>query len=239
MEGVDITSATDIQADASTWLLYGNPGMRKTTTAKYLEGNTLYIPIDKTEIVLAGTPNIDIVNFDSYDAWNAWNQLMIDLKKADLSKYDTIFFDNISELTRSMLANLGREGNNNRVPSQGNYQQIDFFIIDSVRFIQTLGKRVVFTAWEMTDAWNLPSGQIVNRAYPDVRIKILNNFMGLCQVVAKSVINEETKNYGFILEPSPYVFAKNQLDNRKACAHEDIFNVGEQPSTIEETGGNK
>lgn len=226
-----ITPATEIQTDNSTWLIYGNPGMRKTSTAKYLDGKTLYIPIDNTQSVLKGSENIDILGFNSYDAWNAWNELMKDLAKADLSKYDTIFFDNISELIRSMLANLGREGKNNRVPSQSNYQQIDFFIIDSVRFIKGLGKRVVFTAWEMTDVWSLPSGQVVNRSYPDIRIKILNNFMGLCQVVAKSAKNEDTGNYGFILEPSPYIFAKNQLDNRSSCAHEDIFKVGNVSST--------
>ena len=233
---MEISNATEIKTDSSTYLIYGNPGMRKTSTANYLEGKTLYVPIDKTQAPLAGNPNIDVVQFDTYEAWTNWNQLMKDLATADLSKYDTIFFDNISELTRSMLANLGREGNNNRVPSQANYQQIDFFIIDSVRFIQTLGKRVVFTAWEITDEWKLPSGQAVNRAYPDIRIKILNNFMGLCQVVAKSVINEETKNFGFILEPGPYIFAKNQLDKRKACAHEDIFKIGYVP---EKNGGNE
>ncbi len=233
---MQVSNAAEITTNNSTYLIYGNPGMRKTSTANYLEGNTLYIPIDKTQAPLAGNSNIDIVQFDTYEAWTNWNQLMKDLASADLSKYDNLFFDNISELTRSMLANLGRDGNNNRVPSQANYQQIDFFIIDSVRFIQTLGKRVVFTAWETTDKWELPSGQAVNRSYPDIRSKILNNFMGLCQVVAKSVINEETKNYGFILEPSPYIFAKNQLDKRKASAHEDIFKVGYVP---EKQGGNK
>ncbi|PFV26785.1 DNA-binding protein, partial [Bacillus cereus] len=206
---MEITNASSITMDNSTYLIYGNPGMRKTSTANYLEGNTLYIPIDKTQAPLAGNSKIDIVKFDTYEAWTNWNTLIKDLSTNDLSKYDTIFFDNISELTRSMLANLGREGNNNRVPSQANYQQIDFFIIDSFRFIQTLGKRIVFTAWETTDKWELPSGQAVNRAYPDIRLKILNNFMGLCQVVAKSFINEETKNYGFILDPSAYIFAKN------------------------------
>ncbi|HDR4883953.1 TPA: AAA family ATPase [Bacillus cereus] len=233
---LEITNGAEITTNHSTYLIYGNPGMRKTSTANYVEGNTLYIPIDKTQAPLAGNAKIDMVQFDTYEAWTNWNTLMKELATTDLSKYDTIFFDNMSELTRSMLANLGREGNNNRVPSQANYQQIDFFIIDSVRFIQTLGKRVVFTAWETTDKWELPSGQAVNRAYPDIRIKILNNFMGLCQVVAKSIINEETKNYGFILEPSPYTFAKNQLDQRKACAHEDIFKIGYVP---EKQGGNK
>ena len=153
------------------------------------------------------------------------------LGNANLSQYDTLFFDNVSELVRSMLANLGRNGNNNRVPSQGNYQQIDFFLMDSARFIQTLGKRVVFTAWETTDKWDLPSGQQINRAYPDIREKIRNNFMGLCQVVGRLTINPETEKRGFILQPSDYIYAKNQLDSRKGCAQENIFKIGYEPST--------
>lgn len=227
-----IKNATEITFNNATYLLYGNPGVGKTSTINYLDGKTLYVPLDHTEHPLKGNPNIDIVEFDSHKAWESWSQLMIDLSKADLSKYDNLVFDNMSELTRSMLSHLGREGKNNRVPSQANYQQIDFFIIDSVRFIQTFGKRVVFTAWEMTDKWELPSGQAVNRAYPDIRIKILNNFMGLCQVVGKLMINPETQKRGFILEPSDYIFAKNQLDNRKACAQEDIFKI--QNETKEE-----
>jgi len=226
-----VSSATDIQIDASTFLLYAPPGMGKTSTIKYLEGKTLYVPLDKTHSVLKGCENIDIVDFNSHQAWEEWNALMRDLARTDLSKYDNLVFDNISELTRSMLGNLGRDGKNNRVPSMANYQQIDFFIIDSVRFIQTLGKRVVFTAWETTDKWELPSGQAVNRSYPDMRDKILNNFMGLCHVVGKLVINPETQKRGFILEPTDYLFAKNQLDDRKACSQENIFKVGHVPST--------
>ena len=233
-----ISSATEIKTESSTFLIYGSPGMGKTSTIKYLEGNTLYVPLDKTHSVLKGCENIDIVEFNSHQAWEEWNALMRDLSRTDLSKYDTLVFDNVSELTRSMLANLGRDGKNNRVPSMANYQQIDFFIIDSVRFIQSLGKRVVFTAWETTDKWELPSGQAVNRAYPELRDKILNNFMGLCQVVGKLVINPETQKRGFLLEPTDYIFAKNQLDNRKACSQEEIFKTENvAPST--DKGGNK
>lgn len=224
---LQITNANDIKTDKATYLIYGTPGIGKTSTVKYLEGKSLYVPIDKTQYPLKGSQNIDIVEFDTHNAWGSWNQLMKDLAAADLSGYDNLVFDNISELTRSMLGNLGREGRNNRVPSQANYQQIDFFIIDSVRFIQTLGKRVVFTAWELTDKWDLPTGQQINRSYPDVRDKIRNNFMGLCSVVGKLIINQETQKRGFILEPNNYTFAKNQLDNRKACAQADIFKVGD------------
>ncbi len=230
-----LTNAAEIKFDSATYLIYSLPGMGKTSTINYLEGKTLYIPIDKTQYPLKGNPNIDIVEFDTHNAWQSWNQLMKDLAKEDLSKYDNLVFDNVSELTRSMLGNLGRDGKNNRVPSQANYQQIDFFIIDSVRFIQSLGKRVVFTAWELTDKWDLPSGQQVNRSYPDVRDKIRNNFMGLCSVVGKLVINPETQKRGFILAPNDFLFAKNQLDNRKACAQEDIFKVGDVKDDVHST----
>lgn len=230
------SNATEIKADKATYLIYGPPGTGKTYTINFLEGKTLYVPIDKTQYPLAGNGNIDVVEFDTHNAWESWNQLMKDLAKEDLSEYDNLVFDNISELTRSMLGNLGREGKNNRVPSMANYQQIDFFIIDSVRFIQSLGKRVVFTAWETTDKWELPSGQSVNRAYPDMRDKILNNFMGLCHVVGKLIRNPDTGNRGFLLEPTDYLFAKNQVDKRTACAQEDIFKIGYVP---ENEGGNE
>lgn len=222
---LNVTSAEEIETTASSYMIYGPPGSGKTHTLNFLDGKTLCVPIDKTHISLKGNPNIDIVEFNTHDAWEEWNALMRDLAKADLSKYDTLAFDNISELTRSMLGNLGRDGKNNRVPSMANYQQVDFFIIDSVRFIQSLGKRVVFTAWETTDKWELPSGQSVNRSYPDMRDKILNNFMGLCHVVGKLVTNPETQKRGFLLEPTDYLFAKNQLDSRKACLQEEIFKI--------------
>lgn len=222
---MQVISAKDIQLDNSTYLIYANPGMGKTSTVKCLPGKTLYVPLDNTHSVLKGCDNIDIVSFNSHDAWSSWQDLIKWLANVDLSKYDNLVFDNISELTRSMLGNLGREGKNNRVPSMMNYQQIDFFIIDSVRFIQTLGKRVLITAWETTDKWELPSGQAVNRAYPDVRDKILNNLMGLCQVVGKLVISQESQERGFILQPTDYIFAKNQLDDRKGCKQEELFQI--------------
>lgn len=219
------TNATELTKDTATYLLYANPGIGKTHTAHFLSGKTLYIPIDNSATPLAGNEKIDVVSFNSYNAWDEWNNLMKDLSQYDLSEYDTIFFDNVSELVRSMLANLGRDGKNNRVPAQGDYLRIDYFLLDSIRFIQSLGKRIVITAWETTDKWDLENGQQINRAYPDIREKIRNNFMGLCQVVGRLTINPETKERGFILQPTNYIFAKNQLDNRKGCKQEEIFSI--------------
>lgn len=228
-----ITSAAEITDNRATYLLYAQPGAGKTHTINFLEGKTLYVAIDKTQFPLRGNENIDIVEFDTHNAWEEWNTLVKWLAGNDLSKYDNLVFDNVSELFRSMLGNLGRNGKNNRVPEMRHYQQIDFFIIDSLRFINSLNKRVVYLAWEMTDEFTTEAGQVFNRAFPDIRKTILSNFMGLCQVVGKLAINQRTKKRGFILQPSNSVFSKNQLDQREFCLQEDIFKVGYE-SEVEE-----
>lgn len=223
---MNITNAKEITEERATYLIYAAPGTGKTHTINFLPGKTLYVAIDKTQYPLKGNEDIDILDFNTHEAWEQWNELIKWLSKADLSKYDNLVFDNVSELFRSMLGNLGRKGKNNRVPEMRHYQQIDFFIIDSLRFINTLNKRVVYIAWETTDEFHTEGGQIFNRSFPDIRDKVLNNFMGLCQVVGKLAINQRTKKRGFILQPSNSVFAKNQLDQRAFCLQEDIFKVG-------------
>lgn len=225
---MNITNAAEISEARATYLLYAQPGTGKTHTINFLEGKTLYVAIDKTQYPLKGNKNIDIMDFDTHNAWEEWNKLMKWLASNDLSKYDNLVFDNVSELFRSMLGNLGRVGKNNRVPEMRHYQQIDFFIIDSLRFINSLNKRVVYLAWEMSDEFATEAGQVFNRSFPDIRKTILNNFMGLCQVVGKLSISSRTKKRGFTLHPNNSVFAKNQLDQREFCLQEDVFKVGHE-----------
>ncbi len=224
---MQITNAADVTKDNSTYLLYAAPGIGKTSTLKYLDGNVLLIDIDHTSHVLQGESHIDIFKFDSHNAWKKWAELITDLSKMDLSKYDTIAFDNLSELTHSMLGSMGREGKNNRVPTMMNYQQIDFMIIDSVRYLKGLGKKLVLFAWEETDEWHTQEGQVFNRAYPMLREKIRPNLMGLSDVVARLTYNPKTEQRGYILQPSDSLFAKNQLDNRTHCLQSEIFKVGD------------
>lgn len=223
-----ISSAAEITENSAVYLLYAPPGTGKTHTVNFLEGKTLYIAIDKTQYPLKGNENVDILDFDTHNAWEEWGELMKWFSNNDLSKYENIVFDNVSELFRSMLGNLGRVGKNNRVPEMRHYQQIDFFIIDSMRYVHSLNKRVVYLAWEITDEFTTEAGQTFNRTFPDIRKSILNNFMGLCQVVAKMAINHRTKKRGFYLKPSNSMFAKNQLDQREFCLQEDIFKIGHE-----------
>lgn len=219
---MEIKSAADIQNNDETYLIYSAPGIGKTSTLKYLPGKTLVLDMDRTTRVLQGSENIDVAYIDNQNTWKAWGTMVKQLSEMDLSKYDNIALDNVSEMERCMLGNLGREGKNDRVPEMRHYQQVQFFLIDSIRFLKTLGKRIVITAWETTDEWITPEGQKFNRSYPQINGKILTNFMGLCDVVGKLVYNEETEKRGFLLQPTNSVFAKNQLDDRKFCLQEEL-----------------
>ncbi|EGQ4177459.1 DNA-binding protein, partial [Staphylococcus pseudintermedius] len=200
----NISSAKDITTDKSTYLIYGKPGSGKTHTLNFLPGKTLYVNVDKSERPLKGNENVDILNFNSHEAWQEWGDLMkwFAENKQTLNNYDTIVIDNLSELFRSMLANLGRAGKNNRVPEMSHYQRVDFFTIDSLRFLQSLGKRLVFLAWETNYDFYTPAGQQITQSVPDIRKTIRDNVAGLCQVVARLIVNKESGKRGFILMPT-------------------------------------
>ncbi|EJO7062361.1 AAA family ATPase [Staphylococcus pseudintermedius] len=225
----NISSAKDITTDKSTYLIYGKPGSGKTHTLNFLPGKTLYVNVDKSERPLKGNENVDILNFNSHEAWQEWGDLMkwFAENKQTLNNYDTIVIDNLSELFRSMLANLGRAGKNNRVPEMSHYQRVDFFTIDSLRFLQSLGKRLVFLAWETNYDFYTPAGQQITQSVPDIRKTIRDNVAGLCQVVARLIVNKESGKRGFILMPTNNVFAKNQLDDREHCLQDELFKVGD------------
>lgn len=223
---MQITKATDITADKATYLIYANPGVGKTSAIKHFPGKTLVIDIDKSSNVLKGEENIDIADIDTHNIWKEWMDAVTELLSGDYSNYDNIVIDNVSELFRASLANLGREGKNHRVPEQSHYQRVDFTILDSLRALKKLNSRIIFTAWETSDLWEAENGQTFNRAYPDIRNKILNNFMGLCDVVARLVVSKDddgNEKRGFILQPSASIYAKNRLDERKGCLVNELI----------------
>ena len=221
-----IIKATDITLNDSCYLIYGNPGFGKTSALKYIPGKTLVIDIDKSSKVLNGCENISIAEVDTHKIWDEWLNVVKELLKGAAEPFDTIVVDNVSELFRACLANLGRDGKNHRVPSQADYQRVDFTILDSLRALLQLKKRIVFTAWETSDQWTDENGMIYNRAMPDIRSKILNNFLGLTDVVArlvKKTTEDGEEVRGFILQPSASVYAKNRLDDRKGCKVDELF----------------
>ena len=108
------------------------------------------------------------------------------------------------------------------MPAQADYQYMQFKLVNTLRFLKSLGVNVYLTAWEINEQFQNPDGSYYTRLYPRVSAKIVDNICGLCDVVGKISVNKEGKR-GIILEATQNVYAKNQRDSRKGCAVEDFL----------------
>lgn len=221
-----------------TALLYCPPGVGKSTAigiiAEQTDGNTLVLDVDRTisrtlakKEVVKDISKIFVREIDNVHTWDDWCNMTIELKKMlDSGEFEknnikNIAVDNVSELERCILADLGSQGKNKGVPAMGDYQYMQFKLVSSLRFFKSLGLNIIWTAWEdVRDIVNL-DGSKYSQLIPKVNLKIVDNVCGLCDVVGKIFINEDGE-HGIRLEASNNVYAKNQIDDRKAVRIEDF-----------------
>lgn len=221
-----------------TALLYCPPGVGKSTAigliAEASEGNTLVLDVDRTikntlakREIVKDTSKIYIQTVDNVNTFLDWTEIIDDLVKmaenGELAEngITTIAVDNISELERCILSDLGSKGKNKGVPAMADYQYMQFKLVNSLRKMKNLGVNVIWTAWETVEQFTAPDGSQYSRLYPKVSAKIVDNICGLCDVVGKILINKEGK-HGILLEATQNIYAKNQIDSRKACKVEDF-----------------
>lgn len=217
-----IVKAADIKTDKGTYLIYGAPGKGKTTSVKFFPGKTLVLDIDRTSRVLKGEKNIEIVYIDNENTWEDWGKTITELSQNFVGKYDNIVVDNVSELERCILSSLGSVGKNNGVPSQADYQYMQFKLVNSLRYMKNLGSNLIWTAWEEIDLWTDADGSSYNTALPQINRKIRNNVLGLCDVVGRLMVKEDGER-GFVLSATDSTYAKNQLDDRKGCMQSELI----------------
>lgn len=228
-----------LQADNHyTALLYCPPGVGKSTAigliAEASEGNTLVLDVDRTitktlakKEVVKDTSRIFIEQVDNINTFDGWTKLMDDLRELATSgqlkaaNITTIAVDNISELERCILSDLGAKGKNKGVPAMADYQYMQFKLVNSLRYMKQLGVNVVWTAWEVTEQFTHPDGTQYSRLYPKISAKIVDNICGLCDVVGRILVNKDGQ-HGILLEATQNTYAKNQIDARKSCKVEDF-----------------
>lgn len=234
-----IKKAEDIKAPDIRCVIYAQAGMGKTTIAKLLtEKNnykTLVVDVDRSSHVLRGVKGIDIIYLaeDLVTEGKEECSLAECTKFIQDNKYDLIFFDNISQLEKNMLSYLGSKGKNDGVPSQGDYQKMQFKIYDNLKKILMSGKRVILTAWETTgNTVNGDTGENTLRLEPQISPRIINYILGLCNLVGhyekKKTQDGEEKRY-FRLSSTPHAYAKDQVYGRTWC---ELGELLDEPKTV-------
>lgn len=225
------------QKEPYTALLYCAPGVGKSTAigliAEKSEGKTLVLDIDRTitktlakREVVKDLSKIVVRQIDNIHTWGDWEAALKELaeaKKNGKLEFNTIAVDNISELERCILSDLGSQGKNKGVPAQADYQYMQFKLVNSLRFMKSLGVNVVWTAWETVEQFQNPDGSSYSRLYPKCSAKIVDNICGLCDVVGK-ILAKQDGTRGIILEATQNIYAKNQIDSRKGCLVEEFVN---------------
>lgn len=222
-----------------TALLYCAPGVGKSTAigliAEASEGNTLVLDVDRTvERTLAkgevvkDTSKVLVSKVSNLDTFADWARIVKEEITPEFLKENnirTVAVDNISELERCILSDLGSKGKNKGVPAMADYQYMQFQLVNSMRYMKAWGVNIVWTAWEIADTFTHPDGTQYTRLIPKISTKIVDNICGLCDVVGKILVNKEGK-HGILLEATQNIYAKNQIDSRKACAVEDFIKFG-------------
>ena len=214
-----------------TALLYCAPGVGKSTALGLIgeksKGKTLVLDVDRTFVptmakdeVVHDFSKFDVLQVDNINTWTDWTKKLTDLKAAKeagkLTEYENICVDNISELERCILSDLGKQGKNKGVPAQADYQYMQFKLMDSLRFMKSLGLNVIWTAWETTEDYVTLDGTCYTRSYPKISKKIVDNVCGLCEIVGKIIVNKDGER-GVVMEATQNIYAKNQIDTRKIC----------------------
>lgn len=219
-----------------TALFYCSTGVGKTTTAGIIaeksKGKTLILDVDRTIATSLGKgeivkdiSRIDIRQVDNVHTWSDWESVLKELaemKQNGKLDYENIVVDNISELERCILSDLGSQGKNKGVPAQADYQYMQFKLVNSLRFMKSLGVNIIWTAWETYENYTHPDGTQYTRSYPKISAKIVDNICGLCDVVGK-IIAKQDGTRGIVLEATQNVYAKNQIDSRKGCLVEEFI----------------
>lgn len=222
-----------------TALLYCPPGVGKSTAigliAEKSKGKTLVLDVDRTldntlakREVVKDIGKIDTVKIDIINTFDDWSQTLIDLQKMKDAKqleleYENIAVDNISELERCILSDLGNKGKNKGVPAQSDYQYMQFKLVNSLRYMKQLGVNIIWTAWEDVRQITAPDGTAYSQIIPKMSAKIVDNICGLCDVVGKIMVKQDG-THGILLTATQNIYAKNQIDSRKGCLVEDFIN---------------
>ena len=239
MAKIDLNKPIDAESESNVALVYTKSGGGKTVNSTLVKtgkrGKNLLLCSDNSYVVLRNfpRPNLDIETIEH------WMDETPDGKKQEhfngqfeaavaSRKYDNIIVDNVADLFDMAILEMDASGRfkDMRQAYQIVYQNLK-------RLARAAGNAdcgVIFTCWHETEEISLATGQKAQRIKPKLPMKILDNFLGLCNIVA--YVSTAEKNgvtrYYYHLAGSETMYAKDQLHNRKTCLPEDIF-CGKEP----------
>jgi phage nucleotide-binding protein len=216
-------------------LIYGRSGAGKTVNSSLVKtkkrGKNLLLNSDGSHFVLKNfnRPNLDIQPIEHWMEQSpdgkAWLSLRKQFSDAIASKkYDCIIVDNVSDVFDLAVLEMDASG---RFADPRKYYLLIYNDLKRLsREAQNADCDIIFTGWTSEFEAKLEDGSLARGIRPKLPEKILDNFLGLCNIVAyiqTGKDKEGNKRWYYHLTGSGTLYAKDQLFCRKNCMPEDIF----------------
>ena len=217
--------------EAYAGLIYGQIGSGKTVNATTVPGKKLLIATDNSHVVLRNfkRDSLEILPMEDY-LDEKGNPVFIETlnKAVDSGKYDCIIVDNISEVFDKAILDYD---------ASGQYKDMRKAYLIVYNALKRIARKaafakchILFTAWE--DSVEIPLDDKGNRGMrfqPKLPMKILDNFCGLMNIVARVQTTTDKKgdtHWYYLMKGSQQRYGKDQVYCRDTCLPEEIFSGG-------------
>lgn len=221
-------------------LIYAQAGGGKTVNTTLVKGKkNILLNSDNSALVLNNfeRPNLTVERIEHWceedNKGIKQNCLKSQFRKAVEEGYSNIIIDNVSDIFD--LAILEYDENQRYKDMRQAYQKVYQDLKRLVREATQVGCNVIFTAWSELVEVPTSDGEMITRMQPKIPGKILDNFLGLCNVVGLVRSSHKDKKdpkspmiWYYRLQGSEQIYAKDQLYCRKSCMPEDLFEVEEK-----------
>lgn len=233
-------------------LIYSPAGGGKTTNSTLVEGGYIgiengklkkYEPRGKNKLLCSDNSSIVLSNFErpNLDIEATWNWLDRDKmgkeqvcfnsqfrKAIESNEYDNIIVDNVTSIFNNAIIELDDSG------KFKDMRQAYSLIYNGLRRLvweaAQARTNVIFNCWHTTEDFPTPEGTMTTRVMPKLPMKIMDDFIGMCNICAyvNTAEKDGKKAWYYVLEGKPTLYAKDQIYCRKSCMPEDLFTGGKQ-----------
>lgn len=199
-------------------IMYGNPGVGKTTLATTLPvGETLIITCEAGVGPLLGTGHVffDVLAAVDPEKNNIEEVIghLYKLLRTEKHPFHNVVVDNLSELEQQLILNLTKKHGKN-TPELREYGDSSYKMKEWVHLFRDLvfhQINVVFNAWEFPLEIRNTDGTVISKTFPMVGKKIAPQICGIVDVVGRLEANEKTQERRIKFRQEEQYITKSQF----------------------------